>query len=357
LLREVWASCWRPPLLPRTPSAHVGSMIHALLEAAGKGEMEDGSLALVETRWADLLGRTEQTMSASWIEKPLQPLSLSVPDFEVRRIRAFERAVEIARTIQASRQRRTGERGVGNELPVSSPEGLVAGYVDCAVETRDGIVLRDYKTGAITEDNSSSAVKTIYQVQLRLYAALYYSSFGRWPTRLELVPLRGDPIAVSFSPDECLSLLRDATDLLKHANTRIEQVDQVADRLDALASLAAPRPSSCRYCLYRPACPAYREARAGPVTDESWPTDVLGQVIEIRMLGNGRLNLSIADPGLAAVARVRGIDPDPARHPALLTLEEGSRTAICNLRPSGAKEAFSELMSTVIYVNPPEGMC
>ena len=38
-------------------------------------------------------------------------------------------------------------------------------------------------------------------------------------------------------------------------------------------------------------------------------------------------------------------------------LEKGRRAAICNLRPSGAQEAFSELMSTVIYVNPPEGMC
>jgi len=67
------------------------------------------------------------------------------------------------------------------------------------------------------------------------------------------------------------------------------------------------------------------------------------------------LSVGIADPALAAIARVRGIDPDPARHPALLMLEEGSGAAICNLRPSAAQEAFSELMSTVIYLTRVEG--
>lgn len=82
-LREAWGATWRPPLLPSAPSAYLGSVIHALLESAGKGELYNAIPAAIEQRWAELLGNAETAMARSWTARPLQPLRLSVPDFEV----------------------------------------------------------------------------------------------------------------------------------------------------------------------------------------------------------------------------------------------------------------------------------
>lgn len=351
-LREAWSLCWRPPLLPKSPAARLGTTIHGLLESASKGELEDGRASILQLRWDALLQSTEYAMSQSWLEKSLLPLRLSVPDFEVRRLRGLASAAAIAEDVRDSRRRLSADRTTGNEVWVASGNGLVGGYIDCVVETATDLIIRDFKTGAILDADEPDSVKACYQDQLKLYAALYQSSFGRWPTRLELIPLRGAAIRLSFTPAECLALLNAASTFLEQLNEKIEQLKLATDPMVQPAyALAAPAPDTCRFCEYRPACLPYHERR-GMATTENWPRDVIGELVELRPLGNGKLSLSVSDPSLGPPVNVRGIDPDHDRHPALPFLQSQQDVALYNLRASSNPHTFGETVSTVVYASP-----
>jgi len=346
---------WQPPLLPNSPSARLGKVIHSLFEAAGKGDLGEGNPLLITQAWAEALTDVEGVMAESWVESPLLPLSKSVPDFEVRRLRAFERAAGLSRGVGRRKPSRSGNLGTGSEIWVESDDGLVGGFVDAAIQLAGGVVIRDYKSGVFTEVKSPRTAKLAHQTQLRLYAALYQSSFGRWPTGLELVPLNGDAIQVEFSPDECASLLREATEALKRVNGRIQDLILSPHPHLAAGSLATPAPSTCRYCGYRPACFAYHAAR-GESTAANWPADLAGEISEVRVLANGRLSVSATDLALGSVLRARGINPDPHRHPGLLFAFPGRQIQICNLRRTASPKVLSESASTVIYVAQSQGI-
>ena len=294
------------------------------------------------------LERVERSMADSWVERPLQPLRLSVPDFEVMRLRAVKRAAELAEIAGHSGTQATRARRTGSALWTVSADGLVGGYIDLVVEEPRGLVVRDFKTGLLLEPDEHGRVKSSYEVQLKLYAALYMNSFGRWPDHLELVPLSGAPVPIPFTHEECLSLLRIATALLCEVSKRVQAAQQSAGA-DDLVPLARPEPATCQFCLFRPACPAYRDARIARAS-ERWPNDVLGQLLELRALGNGRLTIAVDDQARQEVTRLRGVDPDPERHPALTSLKEGCTIAVSSVRPSTSPASFSELSATTIYV-------
>src|SRR5262249_34024303 len=95
-LREAWAAAGQEPLLPLPPAARIGIAIHQLLEEAGKGHLAPAERAVVERRWEELVARVESAMSGSWLERQFVPVRSAVPDLEVRRLRAQERALAIA---------------------------------------------------------------------------------------------------------------------------------------------------------------------------------------------------------------------------------------------------------------------
>jgi hypothetical protein len=114
-LKEVWGANRVPRLLPSAPAGRLGSATHRLLQEAGEGHFRSEVGASVDRRWQELIGDAHNTMRRSWLERHLVPLERSVPDYEVRRLRARERALEI--TAAASR---TPERGLSKspgELP------------------------------------------------------------------------------------------------------------------------------------------------------------------------------------------------------------------------------------------------
>ena len=96
LLREVWSASGNEPLLPPSPLAELGSLIHRLLEAAGRGQLNGGGNGKVDATWEELVSQSEKKMALSALRKHQIPLSRSIPDFEVRKLRACRRAAEIA---------------------------------------------------------------------------------------------------------------------------------------------------------------------------------------------------------------------------------------------------------------------
>jgi RecB family exonuclease len=348
-LRQVWTAQGELGQLPATPAARLGSAIHRLLEEAGKGMFRETGGVAVEQRWGELEADAESAMRNSWLERHLVPLKSAVPDYEVRTLRALQRAREITLALPAEAAHPRGRQHQGRELWVATPDGFIGGYIDQVDPTPDGPVLRDYKSGQILEGppaRGDGRAKLQYEVQLKLYAALYQSTTGVWPVRLELVSLQGPAHEVAFTPYACQELLRQAREAVLKINAMItDNPPEVAE-----AMLASPSPGSCRYCLFRPSCAAYRDARERGCPEDGWPEDVWGIVGEKRALGNGKLLLSIQTGSAGAtLAVIRGLSASPGRHPALPSLSPGDVVCAFGLKGEARGGTFQESMWTVLY--------
>jgi hypothetical protein len=353
-LKEVWGANKVPRLLPLAPERRLGSAIHRLLQEAGEGCFKPRDRASIERRWQELIGDAHRAMRRSWLERHLVPFECSVPDYEVRRLRAQERALEV--TAAASRapkrvpSRPSGKMpSYGFELSVSSPDGLVRGRIDAVLPSADGPVIRDYKSGAIFESGPGRpALKAGHEAQLRLYAALYATSRGKWPARLEVVPTAGPAHVVDFDKKTCLGLLDQARNTLREANQVIAEATGLPDILQA--QLATPSPANCAHCPYRPACNPYRSTAAAAQTGSGWPRDVWGRVDDVRQLGNAKFMIAVHMRDCRV--RIRNLTPGASRHPALADLHQGDTVGVYDLKFSGSEETLLESRYTVIYLVP-----
>lgn len=340
-LREVWAANKNPLLLPASPAAHLGTVAHKLMEFAGSGRLAGASRAQIEAKWDQLIDETETRMSANWIERINVPLRQTAWRYSVQRIRAAKRALELASKPEGARlpSSTTGERL--SERWLELPDGSVGGYIDRIDHKADGTVIRDYKTGIVT-DETESGIRESYAVQLKLYAALYHARYERWPTELQLVPLRGDEVNVPFSEVECGALLEEAKRARTETNASI-----AAGQLQQLAS---PAPATCRYCGYRPYCSAYRVARQNANPLDGWPHDLQGTLLSIDKSDDGRFSLLIesgrSSDGAITVNRLA---ESPDRHPALVDAHNGDQLSCFNLRPTESPTIFTEAAATTLY--------
>lgn len=349
-LRETWAASRAPGLLPGAPAGRLGTVVHRLLEEAGRGQLAGLDQDAIDHRWEDLLRGEEAVAAASWLDRHLLPLRSAIPDFEVRRLRALSAARALAAEASAMQHGDGTPRWpFGYELPVATTDGQAGGRIDSVRPGPDGPVLRDYKSGAIYEGTTGHprAVKGAYAAQLRLYAAIYASMTGVWPSRLEVVPLAGSAEEVEFTREQCMQLLSDAIDLRGRINDIINSDAPLAARMSRLAAPAEP---ICSFCAYRPHCGPYLERER--FEQGGWPLDVNGTLTEKRILGNGRMMLALESDGTSI--QVRGLTVDADRHPAIPAASVGDRVVAFNLRAGGSPSAFTEGPFTVFYRVPRE---
>ena len=344
-LRELWATSDQSPLLPASPRARLGTIVHRLLELASNGLLVSREES-VEKAWSGIVVDVESKMSSSWIERSLVPLSRSVNDFEVQRLRAWNRAMQLVGPATPVEELAVQQTGFGCEIWVQSTDGTVGGYIDAVYQGESGRVIRDFKTGPILEENGDDeAIHPDYLVQIKLYAALYHEAFGLWPTHVELVPVQGEALTTAVDQDECEELLQAAKRKRLEVNNRIRTA--LSKGREGIASLASASVSNCRFCLWRPGCSAYRE-HSENAGDSEWPPDIRGTVTAIQPLGNGRL-LLIVRGNDGAEKKIRQLDPSPDRHPALTKLRIGDRVGIYNTRRNPNSRDVSETNSTTIY--------
>jgi hypothetical protein len=341
-LREIWASNRMPALLPTNARGRLGTIVHEMLAAAGRGELS--SEAEVENYWSTVLNSTEHKMLGSWLERSLVPLRKSVRNYDVDALRAMNKAREIALSELPRAAAIRSATGYGFELWVRTPDEKVGGYIDHVYKDEAGIVIRDYKSGYVFESNSERVVKEGFALQLRLYAALYNFTFAQWPTRLELTPTQGPSIVVPFDPAQCISLVGEAKNLLDDINALVFHINE---KHRSPAALASPSPETCYHCAYRPNCSAYIHVDKN--TDAAWPLDVCGIVKNLKPLMNGQL-LVILETNNGTEA-IRGISPE-GRHPALAGVTTGERLAIFNLQKSFPDGGLKEGLYTTIYRGP-----
>jgi RecB family exonuclease len=346
-LREVWSARRAPALLPTAPAARLGTVVHRLLEDAGRGRFVTATGAAVDARWDELIQASDHSAARSWLDRHLVPLSSAVPDFQVRKLRALAgaRALADAAVPKPRSDHAKHHLLFGYEVAVATPDGQAGGRIDGVIPSKDGPIIRDYKSGAIYEvsDTHELAIKEAYSAQLKLYAAIYAAMTGTWPSRLELVPVGAKPEPVKFTVDESTSLLSTAVHLHDRINRIVESGTTATSKM---VELAAPLPATCTHCPYRPNCMPYRDALASDDVS-GWPSDFHGELLDVRTLGNGRRMVSLDCSGRTVL--IRGLNPDPDRHPALGLSVTGDAIAVYNLRPAGSPTSFSEGPSTVFY--------
>jgi hypothetical protein len=330
-LRAVLAAGCFPNLLPISPSSRLGIIVHRIIE------MYTGRL-IVESEfpglWEAYVREQEEQMRKSWFERHLLPLSNTASDFHVKRS-------------QCLLLLQHGERLVKEKQPtvlqslrehwMESKDGLVVGRADEIRFEKDGATLIDYKTGNINGQSVEAEILAEYQDQLKLYAALFNEEYGLWPKNLAVVTLDGKYHEVKYCQTECLLLLNQAKDLLKRVNGII-----TTDEESSL-KLASPSQSRCRYCLYRPSCKAYFNARRDS-SAEGWPNDIWGTVVDKRLLLNGLGKLILNPLFGTSQINIRALKMD--RHGAL---NSHKRIGVFSLNAESSQNYYRENQFTTIY--------
>ncbi len=352
-LRAACIAAGQPTLLPQSPASTTGTISHKVLEAAGRAKASSEADTFIKV-WDEIAEVEEAKMQLNTLQRRFIPLRQHDLRYEVIRWQTCQRASFISqRALLTKRSPLAGYTQSHYEEFIQSSDGTIAGVIDFVQETQQGAILRDYKTGTIWDDshvqlNGHPAVKQEYQVQLKLYAALWWTKTGMWPLRLELVPLDCDPIEVIFDHAEYLALLESAQATLANTNDHIRKVLQ--ELPPNATTLATASPSICRYCSFRPGCPAYWNARGAISTTEvtyDWPVDIRGTLQKKQMLGNGLLMLQLqTEQGdIALVHLSAGL----TSYPDLANVHDGDWIEIYNLSSKDGEKLFSETKLTAAY--------
>lgn len=352
-LREVWSAGHEGRLLPLSPAARLGLVVHALLKDAVSGKLAYEGKAEITKRWNELILEVESDMRNSWMDAHLTPLRESIRDYEVRRIRAINHVVEMVSSEKHRLKQFNFDKPLsGSEVWVQSDSGLIGGFIDRVCRSEKGLIIQDYKTGSIHDQWSqlgNGQIREGYKIQLKLYAALYAKSSGTWPQRIELVPLSRKPVSIDYDPQNCLRLLDHANRTLNEVNAIINSSSLTREKM--VRTLASPSAHNCRFCAFRPGCEPYQATRKSHDTKiADWPHDVLGEIVSISQVGNQNIVITVRPKkNNPWVLHIRDINPMPQRHPVLEHIKTGDIVGLYNLRAGGSSNTFSESSLAVIY--------
>ena len=341
-LRGIFAASKTPALLPGSPDARLGSIIHRMFELASKEAIT--SEDCFNEKWNEYLKQEENKMVSGLLEKNLVPLERHAKSFEVKKNLCLQKIKQLfptrllASPIEISlRTTSTPVVSRGSELWFETADKKIGGIIDNIRRVSDGVEIIDYKSGDLFEKapDGSQQIKKVYQIQLKIYAALYYLKIGKWPAALKLTGLSQQSVDVSFTPEEC-SLL------IEQAKQKFEEINNLIARKGSWEDLANPSPKTCRFCGFRPACKKYINHRKD---EDGWALDAAGKIKEKKIFQNGyRIVLETSTGKL----NIRGLKKQS--HPALG--EEVENVMLFNLRKDTSAGNFIAGDFTVSFATP-----
>lgn len=271
----------KKPLLPISPNAYLGTVLHKLLEQISKNEIR--SEEELNLKFDEEIRLMESTLKQEGYEC-FVPLQKNVWDFGVKKILLKKHLNPV---IKESKQD-NGAKFI-SEKWFESKDSLIGGRIDLVIEDGKGIEIVDFKTGAITQDvlddngETFAEIKKEYKEQLKLYAYLFYDCTNKFPTKLSLVDLARKKFNIDFSQEECRVIFEEAKGLLRYTNESIEISEFMAN----------PNEQNCKYCLYRPACPFYLQY----IKVNGFFNDVCGLVKNVVRYQNGNATVFIEQGG------------------------------------------------------------
>jgi CRISPR/Cas system-associated exonuclease Cas4 (RecB family) len=335
-LAEGFRAAGNAPCLPTHPKAHFGVLAHGFLCDAARGAFAGSSEAEIQSEWQRAVEGYEQKLKSQLSDCTIVPLARTCDDFEVNAYRVIAAA---SRFTPPSRNNRVQDfsRVTGAEVEGVSADRQIVGRLD-RVTWEDGtLAVADIKTGSVYDHEGG--LRPELRVQLILYSYLVHEKFRQWPKTLRILPLRGDPITVPFTPADAETLATEVKRALTSANQLIQKIGLgVSDE----SELASPSPEACKFCRYRPTCESYWSARSER-PGASWPRDVSGMLIGVKPLGNKFHVLEIRGSNNATLV-VRGIG-----ELALLRIRNGMPVRVCDLKAERAMNVYSWKPTSFIW--------
>ena len=224
-----------------SPALVLGTVAHAVLEAAAKGRVscrEDAALIWDEEITKECARCPE---SVEW-----GPPS-GWRSYHLKRSRALTHAVAVGSRWSGGRGESGGSGfGGGAEVKLSALGGLLEGRIDLLVVGPPRII-EDYKTGSVRD--AVGDMKEEYRVQLQLYAVLDHANSGKWPEKARAVPLVGPPEEIDVDPVDAMALLDEVQSALATYRAAVDG--------KTVLTLARPSPDACSRCDFRVNCPSF----------------------------------------------------------------------------------------------------
>ncbi len=319
----------KKPLLPVSPNAYFGTVLHKMLELISKGIIKD------EEEFNSQFEKEVNFVESILVEKGhdfLVPLQINVKDFGLKK-------VLIKKHLRSFSDRPLPENDVkfNSEKWFESKDKLIGGKIDLVIQNGANTEIIDFKTGAVTEEMLDddgevlSEVKQTYQEQLKLYAYLFFETVGNFPTRLSLVDVAKQKFNVEFTESACEDLFEEAKKLLVATNDSIISKEYNAN----------PNKTNCKYCLYRPACTFYiKQLEQG----SAGFSDCSGYVKNVICYLNGSVSVELENQNETLT-----INNFPTSMLQGLKDRKDETISTFNLRKTGVELVYSCTKTTQVY--------
>lgn len=316
------------PLLPLSPNAYFGTVLHKMLELIAKGivKNEDDFNVKFDKEVKALEEDLKQKGFGFFV-----PLKVKLKNFGLKKIQLKKHLRSESGNIK-----NLSNIKFHSEKWFESQDKLIGGKVDLVIENENEIEILDFKTGAIIQDclddegEIYSDVKNEYKEQLKLYAYLYFENTNKFPKDLSMVDLAKQKFSVEFSEEECKTLFEEAKNLLKSTN----------DCINTKSFSANPKEENCKYCLYRPACSFFHKKLE---TDFSF-NDVFGEITDVKKFQNGNVSVFLQNGNKNLT--IKNFSADEFDE---LNNNKNKQIRIYNVRKEATEFVYSVADTTKIY--------
>jgi len=288
----------------------MGSLIHKMYELASKGAIK--SEEDFEGAWQNERCLEEEKLLRSKLESHLAPIDNHVRDFGEKKSLCWlnvKQMIDKRNTFDTGESLGSGYCHTSVEESIDVDEYRVRGRADIVRWGSGGVEIVDIKSGVIFEDvGNERKLKSGIQDQLKIYAGLFFIKHGVWPSRLAVSSRSGELFDVASSISECTDLLKKA-DCMRHSVNSVVKSPKFHE-LEKRRLLARPKPATCRYCPYRPACEQYWSKRT-QFPSLAWPVDIKGNIESISTTATGRVAVALihetSHPGTVVITVPRGV--------------------------------------------------
>ena len=270
-------------LLPLNANAHFGSISHKMIELISKGVILDDQTFL--ENWHGLVTKKEEELKQKGLSN-ITPLKYYVTDFALKKNQI--KNILNKKKDKINKFPKASSSKYFAEFRLENTDKTVIGVADLIIENDFGSIILDFKTGKIYSDQIDESnveeqiIKKEYEIQLKLYAHLYYLKNNKYPTSLYLVTLSNDFVEVKFSKLECEKTYLDALSFISETNSFIEKSE--------FNEIAKPSSENCKYCSYRPACNYYSKWL---VNNFETVNDMIGVIEKVTRFNNNSLGLQL----------------------------------------------------------------
>lgn len=318
----------KTPLLPVSPNAYFGTVLHKILELIAKNTIRNEDDFNVE--FDNQVKILEDDLQKSGFGF-FVPLKIKLKNFGLKKVQLKKHLQsKIEKPISLSSTKFYSEKWF------ESQDKLIGGKVDLVIENGNNVEIVDFKTGTIMQDclddegDIFSDIKDEYKVQIKLYAYLYFENTNKFPTSLSLIDLAKQKFSVVFSEEECKAVFDEAKNLLKTTNNCV----------NTKLFSANPKEENCKYCLYRPACSFFDEK----LETDFFYNDVLGEIMDIKKFQNGNVSLYLRNGNVDLI--IKGFSSEVFDE---LNKNKNKQIKIYNLRKGATEYVYSAADTTMIY--------